>query len=65
MAKMEELRQRVDTIVEDPPTAEALKPWYRVMCKRPTFNDEFLPAFNQPNVTLVDVSESKIGRAHV
>jgi len=59
MAKMEELRRRVDTVVADPQTAESLKPWYRVMCKRPTFNDEFLPAFNQSNVTLVDVSESK------
>ena len=59
MAKMEELRGRVDTVVADRATAEALKPWYRVMCKRPTFNDEFLPAFNRPTVTLVDVSESK------
>ncbi len=57
--KMEELRQRVDDVVHDQAAAEALKPWYRVMCKRPTFNDEFLPAFNRPNVTLVDVSESK------
>ena len=59
MAKMEELRHRVEDIVHDPATAEALKPWYRVMCKRPTFNDEFLPCFNRPNVTLVDVSDSK------
>jgi cyclohexanone monooxygenase len=59
MAKMEELRQRVDDVVNDRATAEALKPWYRVMCKRPTFNDEYLPAFNRPNVTLVDVSGTK------
>ncbi|MDH4147067.1 MAG: NAD(P)/FAD-dependent oxidoreductase [Acidimicrobiia bacterium] len=59
MAKMEELRHRVDDIVEDPATAEALKPWYRVMCKRPTFNDEYLPCFNRANVTLVDVSASQ------
>jgi cyclohexanone monooxygenase len=57
--KMEQLRHRVEHDVEDPDTAEALKPWYRVMCKRPTFNDEFLPAFNRPNVTLVDVSEAR------
>jgi len=57
--KMEELRQRVESTVQDPATAEALKPWYRVMCKRPTFNDEFLPAFNRDNVTLVDVSDAK------
>src|SRR5205823_4952269 len=45
--------------VTRPDAAEALKPYYRQMCKRPTFNDEYLPAFNQDNVTLVDVSESK------
>jgi len=57
--KMEELRRRVDTTVSDAGTAEALKPWYRVMCKRPTFNDEYLDCFNRPNVTLVDVSDAK------
>ena len=57
--KMEEIRGRVDATVADPTTAELLKPYYRVMCKRPTFNDEYLECFNRPNVTLVDVSESK------
>ena len=57
--KMEELRRRVDATVSDTGTAEALKPWYRVMCKRPTFNDEYLACFNRPNVTLVDVSDAK------
>ena len=52
--KMEEIRARVDAIVEDPATAEALKPWYRQFCKRPCFHDEYLPTFNRPNVTLVD-----------
>ncbi len=56
---MERLRQRVASIVEDPATAEALKPYYRFLCKRPTSNDEFLPAFNRSNVTLVDVSSAK------
>ena len=58
-AKMNKVRARVDETVKDPAVAEALKPWYRQFCKRPTFNDEFLPAFNRPNVTLVDVSETK------
>jgi cyclohexanone monooxygenase len=58
-AKMEELRGRVGAVVDDRATAEALKPYYRVMCKRPTFNDEFLECFNRPNVTLVDVADSK------
>ncbi len=57
--KMDDIRRRVDDVVTDPEVAEALKPWYRVMCKRPTFNDEYLPAFNRPNVTLVDVSDAK------
>jgi len=56
---MERLRRRVEEIVEDPQTAEALKPYYRFMCKRPCSSDEYLPTFNRPNVTLVDVSESK------
>jgi cyclohexanone monooxygenase len=53
---MERLRRRIDGLVQDPATAEALKPWYRYLCKRPCFNDEYLPTFNRPNVTLVDVS---------
>ena len=53
---MEQIRARVDAIVEDPATAEALKPWYPYGCKRPTFHDEYLPAFNLPHVTLVDTA---------
>jgi cation diffusion facilitator CzcD-associated flavoprotein CzcO len=53
-AKMEEIRARVDAIVADPKTAEALKPYYRQFCKRPCFHDEYLATFNRPNVTLVD-----------
>ncbi|UZK67270.1 flavin-containing monooxygenase [Sphingomonas sp. M1-B02] len=52
--KMNQIRHRVDELVEDPATAEALKPWYRQFCKRPCFNDDYLPAFNRPNVDLVD-----------
>ena len=57
--KMNRIRARVDETVSDPAAAEALKPWYRQFCKRPTFNDEFLPTFNRPNVSLVDVSAAK------
>lgn len=56
---MERLRRRIDSIVEDKRTAEALKPYYRFLCKRPCSNDEYLTTFNRPNVTLVDVAESK------
>ncbi|WP_232531982.1 flavin-containing monooxygenase [Microbacterium halophytorum] len=54
---MNRIRARVDEIVEDVPTAEALKPWYRYMCKRPGFSDTYLQAFNRPNVTLVDTAD--------
>ncbi|KCZ93711.1 flavin-containing monooxygenase, partial [Hyphomonas johnsonii] len=54
--KMEQVRSRVDEIVTDAATAEALKPWYRQFCKRPCFHDDYLAAFNRPNVTLVDTN---------
>ena len=53
---MEQIRARVDAVVEDPATAAALKPYYPYGCKRPTFHDEFLPTFNLPHVTLVDTA---------
>jgi cation diffusion facilitator CzcD-associated flavoprotein CzcO len=53
-AKMADIRARVDSIVADRATAEALKPWYGYFCKRPCFHDEYLQAFNRDNVTLVD-----------
>jgi cyclohexanone monooxygenase/pentalenolactone D synthase len=51
---MEAHRNRVDELVSDPATAEILKPYYRYLCKRPCFHDEYLLAFNEPNVTLID-----------
>ncbi len=48
------IRARVDTIVNDPKTAEGLKAWYRQFCKRPCFHDTYLQSFNLPNVALVD-----------
>ena len=45
--KMEQIRARVETIVDDPTTAEALKPYYRQFCKRPCFHDEYLDTFNR------------------
>ena len=55
---MERLRARCD-IVKDPKTAEALKPYYRYLCKRPASNDDFYPCFNQDNVHLIDVAETQ------
>jgi cyclohexanone monooxygenase len=53
---MERLRHRVEEIVKDKKTAEALKPYYRFLCKRPCSNDDYYPTFNRSNVELVDVS---------
>lgn len=55
-ALMQRLRDRIDEIVDDPETADNLKPWYGKHCKRITFHDEYLPTFNQPNVHLVDTN---------
>ena len=52
--KMAQIRQRIGTIVEDQETADALKPWFSLFCKRPCFHDEYLQTFNRSNVTLVD-----------
>lgn len=52
--KMQAIRDRIDRIVQDRDTAEKLKPWYKVSCKRPCFHDDYLPTFNRDNVTLVD-----------
>ncbi len=60
--KMEEIRARVDEIVEDPETAQALKAWYRQLCKRPCFHDEYLPTYNRPNVHLVDTDGRGVER---
>lgn len=51
--KMEQIRNRVDELVQDPEVAEALKPYYRQFCKRPCFHDEYLQTYNRPNVHLV------------
>ncbi len=60
--KMTEIRARVDAIVKDPKTAAALKPWYRQLCKRPCFHDEYLQTFNRPNVHLVDTDGKGVER---
>ena len=51
---MERVRQRIADVIKDPVTAELMMPWYSQSCKRPCFHDEYLPAFNRPNVHLVD-----------
>ncbi len=60
--KMEQVRARVDSVVEDPAKAEALKPWYNQFCKRPCFHDEYLATFNRPNVHLIDTQGKGVER---
>ena len=60
--KMEEIRGRIDRIVHDRRTAEALKPWYQQLCKRPCFHDEYLQSFNNPNTHLVDTDGKGVER---
>jgi cyclohexanone monooxygenase len=60
--KMERVRARVDAVVKDKATAEALKPWYDQFCKRPCFHDQYLDTFNLPNVTLVDTDGKGVER---
>ncbi|WQF79216.1 Putative FAD/NAD(P)-binding domain superfamily [Colletotrichum destructivum] len=50
----EKMRRRIDEQVKDPAVAARLKPWYPGFCKRPTFHNSYLSAFNEPHVTLVD-----------
>ena len=52
--KMEEIRARIGTIVEDEDTAEDLKAWYQQLCKRPCFHDEYLKSYNEPGCELLD-----------
>jgi len=60
--KMEEIRARVDDVVSDHDTAQGLKAWYRQLCKRPCFHDEYLDTYNRPSVHLVDTNGQGVER---
>lgn len=60
--KMEAMRQRIATIVKDPATAEALKPYFNWLCKRPLFVDGYFETYNRPNVTLIDTKGRGLDR---
>jgi cyclohexanone monooxygenase len=62
MTRMEKVRRRVDSIVSDKATADALKPYYHYFCKRPGFSDHYLDIYNRPNVTLVDTGGKGVER---
>ena len=53
---VEQIRKRTDAVVKDPTTADALKPWYRLFCKRPCFHDDYLDSFNRNSVKLIDTN---------
>ncbi|MBK6707908.1 MAG: NAD(P)/FAD-dependent oxidoreductase [Sphingomonadales bacterium] len=60
--KMAEIRARAEAIVNDRETAENLKAWYRQLCKRPCFHDEYLQSFNKPNTHLIDTDGKGVER---
>ena len=59
---MMRIHKRIDEIVKDPATADALKPWYMFMCKRPCFHNDYLPSFNRPNVHLIDTKGKGVNK---
>ena len=59
---MEQIRARIDAVVDDPDVAAILKPYYAYGCKRPTFHDEYLPTFNLPHVHLVDTAPRGVSK---
>ena len=60
--KMEQIRNRAAELVNDPKTAESLKPYYRQFCKRPCFHDSYLQTFNRPSVELIDTNGNGVER---
>jgi cation diffusion facilitator CzcD-associated flavoprotein CzcO len=62
LPRQERIRARVDETIHDKPTAQGLKPWYPGWCKRPCFHDDYLEAFNRPNVHLVDTAGQGVQR---
>ena len=60
--KMEEIRARVDEVVSNNETAQSLKAWYRQLCKRPCFHDDYLDTYNRSSVHLVDTNGQGVER---
>ncbi|MEU6565211.1 flavin-containing monooxygenase [Nocardia nova] len=61
-AQMERIRRRIDETVDDPSVAALLKPYYYRRCKRATFNNDYLRAFNRPNVHLIDTDGRSVDK---
>lgn len=64
MKIMEQVRSACDEIVEDPGISDQLKPWYGFGCKRVTFDDGYLAAFNRDDVTLIDAPVTGLQAIH-
>lgn len=62
LKKMEKIRNLASDILNDQETAENLKPYYRWLCKRPCFNDDYLNTYNLPNVHLIDTNGKGVNR---
>jgi cyclohexanone monooxygenase len=54
------VRERISELVEDPDTAERLKPAHVFACKRPCLDTGYYETFNRANVALVDVAGAPI-----
>ena len=62
LKKMEKIRNLTSDILDDQETAENLKPYYRWLCKRPCFNDDYLKTYNLPNAHLIDTNGKGVTR---
>ncbi|MEN0078934.1 MAG: NAD(P)/FAD-dependent oxidoreductase [Pseudomonadota bacterium] len=62
LEKMEQIRARVDSVVQDGETAQNLKAWYNQLCKRPCFHDDYLAAFNAPGAQLIHTDGKGVER---
>ncbi len=55
------VRSKIDEVVQDPVTADKLKPrGYPIFARRPCLDTSYYETFNQPNVHLVDLYEQPI-----
>ena len=56
-------REKIEEIIDNPETAEGLKPHgYPIGCKRQVFDSNYYATFNRENVTLVDLRKGGIKR---
>ena len=54
------IREKIEQTVDDPATAELLKPKHIYGCKRPCLDSNYYQTFNRDNVSLVDISDGGV-----